>query len=684
MARLGGIDEKAISFPLTKHTDTDSNVIYLPNDPEAEIKAERADPNVAICVRLIANSLSWLPLYVKSFEYNEKGDIEYTTEPDHPASKLMDRPNDLMTRQEILTYITQAFLLAGYGYININTDEADINLWPIQSWRMEVEYNKEKLYLPSGYLLDRNRGQEKRFELEEIIMFKNFNILDIYYGRSLIEPLRRQIMMDYYSEKYNQKYFKNNAIPGSMFVPEFEMDEEQGKQFRKTWNAANRGADKAFGFYVAPKSGKLEVITPPLKDMAFIDMGRANRERIFGLFGTPPSMGGVYEYANYANAKIQEESFWRHTMIPIANLIALTLTRQLLWKHFDENHVFKFDFSGVEALQGDEVKKATKYKIACGGPWMTVNEVRAKEGLEEVEDGDTIRQNSAPNINQGGETEAFDKSAPLSNRKVSPAQINHWKAFDKNLTKHERGFARILKTFFSGQEGRVLKALNVITGKGAMWNYGIYKIFKGLKDKPDDLPEDMKGIFDVDIENAALGEVAIPQFRKTVGNAGQDVFDQLSLDMVFDVKNPEVDLMIDNLKNKIGSINETSYGRLKNLLTQAYDDNYSLSQLENEIRALFKGFRDARIKTITRTEMLKAVNGGTFEAYKQGPINKKQWLAAPGARDTHAALDGEVASVKEPFIRGSVPMMYPGDPTAPANEVCNCRCTMMPYIEEDD
>ena len=60
----------------------------------------------------------------------------------------------------------------------------------------------------------------------------------------------------------------------------------------------------------------------------------------------------------------------------------------------------------------------------------------------------------------------------------------------------------------------------------------------------------------------------------------------------------------------------------------------------------------------------------------------KQWSAAgQNTRDTHAELDGTVVGVDEPFVSSSgAEMMYPGEAGAPAAEVVNCRCVLVPGV----
>jgi uncharacterized protein with gpF-like domain len=59
---------------------------------------------------------------------------------------------------------------------------------------------------------------------------------------------------------------------------------------------------------------------------------------------------------------------------------------------------------------------------------------------------------------------------------------------------------------------------------------------------------------------------------------------------------------------------------------------------------------------------------------------EKEWVATVDSvtRDSHREADGDTVPMEEPFIIGDErsEMMQPGDPSAPAAEVINCRCTV--------
>ena len=94
-----------------------------------------------------------------------------------------------------------------------------------------------------------------------------------------------------------------------------------------------------------------------------------------------------------------------------------------------------------------------------------------------------------------------------------------------------------------------------------------------------------------------------------------------------------------------------------------------------------------RATTIVRTELNRAFHVAAHERLKDAatkvPGMQKQWRKS-GKRHprlSHAAIDGQVQDVGRPFVLkgGSVKIMFPGDPRAPAGETINCGCTVLPH-----
>lgn len=95
-----------------------------------------------------------------------------------------------------------------------------------------------------------------------------------------------------------------------------------------------------------------------------------------------------------------------------------------------------------------------------------------------------------------------------------------------------------------------------------------------------------------------------------------------------------------------------------------------------------------RARTIARTEIGAAQNMAVVEAANASGIRFEQvWCSAEDerTRPSHAAADGQRRGQGEAFEVGGARLERPGDPNAPADEVINCRCTVLvePVIDDD-
>lgn len=94
---------------------------------------------------------------------------------------------------------------------------------------------------------------------------------------------------------------------------------------------------------------------------------------------------------------------------------------------------------------------------------------------------------------------------------------------------------------------------------------------------------------------------------------------------------------------------------------------------------------DGRARLIAQTETTRNFGAGMIAhgllAERAGARVAKKWMAHDDdrTRTSHMRTDGQVRRLSEMFdvtdgVGETIQMLYPGDPTAPADEVCNCRC----------
>lgn len=125
--------------------------------------------------------------------------------------------------------------------------------------------------------------------------------------------------------------------------------------------------------------------------------------------------------------------------------------------------------------------------------------------------------------------------------------------------------------------------------------------------------------------------------------------------------------------------------RLQNELAQASILGESQAKLIKRIMAV-TGQAQWQAKRVAQTERTRVQSQARWDAGNEamalGVKVVNEWSARMvNTRETHAALDGKVALQGE-YFPGS-PLRYPGDPTAPAREVINCHCVLIPDVLRD-
>lgn len=88
---------------------------------------------------------------------------------------------------------------------------------------------------------------------------------------------------------------------------------------------------------------------------------------------------------------------------------------------------------------------------------------------------------------------------------------------------------------------------------------------------------------------------------------------------------------------------------------------------------------EARATLIARTEATSVANYGGLSALTYEGVETKVWVSAGDARtrDTHREAVWQEVPITGKFAVGAALLAYPGDPTGPPEEVCNCRCTII-------
>lgn len=157
-----------------------------------------------------------------------------------------------------------------------------------------------------------------------------------------------------------------------------------------------------------------------------------------------------------------------------------------------------------------------------------------------------------------------------------------------------------------------------------------------------------------------------------ISQAWGDAQAVVGVDIAFDLDNPFVQEILDELALEIRNITETTRADIQELIGQQAIEGWSAEELARRLRE--RGVTESvrRSRLIASTETARGYSRGSLLYYQEsGVVSGTEWLAATEPCDICEPLGGKVAALGDEFAPG---IAFP--PAHPA-----CRCAIAPVIE---
>ena len=206
-----------------------------------------------------------------------------------------------------------------------------------------------------------------------------FHPANDHYGMSPIEAAATAIDIHNAASAWNKALLDNSARPSGALVytaKEGQLNSEQYERLRDELRENFEGAGNA-GKPLLLEGGldwKNMGLTP--RDMDFIEAKYVAAREIALALGVPPMLLGIPGHNTYANYAEANRSFWRQTVLPLAEKGAKALS-QWLRPSFGEALRLKPDIENVVALRGEQEALWQRVQAA---DFLTTDEKRALIG----------------------------------------------------------------------------------------------------------------------------------------------------------------------------------------------------------------------------------------------------------------------------------------------------------------
>jgi HK97 family phage portal protein len=307
------------------------------------------NPVVYRCVRMIAEAANHVPLVVV-----ENG----RTVSDHPALRLLARPNTRQSGSELLEGVYAYLQTAGNAYLEAAVVDGEVKaLYGLRPDRMSVVAGKDGWPLAYTYTAC---GKSVRLSQEtqpvaSVLHMALFHPLDDHYGMAPLDAAQMSLDIHNSAAKWNKSLLDNAARPSGALVYSMAGGNLTPDQFERLKSELEQG------FTGAANAGRPMVLEGGLdwktialspRDMDFIETKNAAARDIALAFGVPPMLLGIpgdNTYANYAEAN---KALWRQTIIPLVRRVADDLSAWLA-PAFGGELVLSPNIENVEVLAED-------------------------------------------------------------------------------------------------------------------------------------------------------------------------------------------------------------------------------------------------------------------------------------------------------------------------------------------
>lgn len=674
------------------YAEQDLNALFALPPVDLEFpKVRRLVTAVATSCELVSNAIAQLPV---RFEQGSGDNWKPIERAPGNITDVWLSANFIDTSFELRRDISENLLNQGNAYLFL--DYAKLSkvqmLWCLNAHRVTPKVGKGRAV--EFYEYDRG-GVRERIEPDRIIHLRYHNSEDKPVGLSPLESVQLQYETSYDLMRLLQRVVRN----GGRTSGHYKVADATAMLSEADYEALRKRIERnVYGIDNATRPKILDVLEwvqsgMTIQELQFIENSALTESKVYARFFIPPSFVGLPDPGakgglNGTGTNAGERMFWEARKAEAA--LFDSVMNERFCPLFGANIRMRTDFSSVIALQEPLLQQAQALVTLVGRPLLSVNdalEMLGKPKRPEPEF-DELYVKPDPLSALGADPNAQDvgpgKPEPAANEKKSRAvestvhreRLKARAAAD--LRRQEKRVAAEFRAIFEYQRKRIHARIDEdgIRARGLR----AMSIDELLAPDPEDEAE-VQRLFEKFVEDR-MGSAAVDLNALT----------NLATDFEINLQSLRVH---DFLRSQAASVtrttSKTTADELRaalSALAQGELANASLAEQVAAVRAaideVFAGRKNDAL-TIARTETTRAYNFATREAWTQSEVVEAQeWLTAgdSAVRETHAEVDGDIVPLGGSFRVGGDELEYPGDPSGSAEETINCRCTLLPVVNE--
>jgi len=356
-------------------------------------------------VRLISETIASLPIHV----YRKVGDSRVIIDDIGVGDMLRIAPNSEMSAMQFrASWITHA-LIHGNGYAEIERDTLGrpTRIWLLNPTSISVERASDSSII-YGYQM--TGGQRIYLPADDVLHLPGPGT-DGVVGLSIIRQARQAIGLGLAAEQFGSQFFGSGGRPSGVLEHPGRLSDDARARLRGDWERLHAGIDNAHRVAILEEGMKWSTTSIPPDDAQFLQTRKFQIEEIARWFNLPLSKLRSPESSSYNSLEQENLAFLSETLRPWLVRIEQEIRRKLL---DDPSTYVEHKVEGL--LRTDISARYSAYSIGRQWGWLSVNEIRALEGLDPVDGGDIYL---SP-LNMTPITANTEQAPVVANPEVSP------------------------------------------------------------------------------------------------------------------------------------------------------------------------------------------------------------------------------------------------------------------------
>lgn len=334
-------------------------------------------PAVLAAVRLISETVSGLPFDL----YQKKNDGKNRVKAGwHPAADTFKKPNSWQNEFQVRELLTYSAICYGVGYAEINRDNNNrlLGLLPLVTSQVTLEADK----LEGGmdvYSVREEDGTKRLITANRLFILNNF------LGKGLLELCGQSMALSRAAEEYALAMFRNGCRPGGIITHPGRLSSEAKARLRADWEAMHKGTSNSFRTAVLEEGVTWTQVSGAAADAQTIEQRNFQVREVCRIFGIPPSKLSL-EGSNYSSMEQENISFLQNCITPWLLRWEQQASQKLLNPFEQGEYYWKHQVNAL--LRADTITRAKYFAVARNWSWLSPNDIRQLEDLDEIPGGD--------------------------------------------------------------------------------------------------------------------------------------------------------------------------------------------------------------------------------------------------------------------------------------------------------